>query len=390
MKMGYTGKNGETFAKKYSYVDNIMMTFLKWIALAGITLGLIGYAVVRFHPVWGGKPDEVSLARIKQSKAYDGGKFNNLEPTELLTGTEKQSMLKAMWQFIYSPKGKNPSEPLPTVALDKRQLSNGSAVWLGHSTTLFQTAGKLFMTDPVFYHASPIPFTVQPFKMTHRPTIDELPEIDAVLISHDHYDHLDYYAIREIDTKTRHFFVPLGVKAHLQRWGIADSKITELDWHGQAHLDDTVITFVPARHFSGRKLGEQDSTLWGGYVVKSPDISLYFSADSGYGKHFTDSIAKYAPFDFVMIENGAYDDRWSLIHETPEEAVAAVSDVNATKALPIHWGKFDLAEHQWKEPVERFIRAAAERNLDIATPKIGQVFYMKGELPKERWWESVK
>ena len=216
-----------------------------------------------------------------------------------------------------------------------------------------------------------------------------MPKIDAVLISHDHYDHLDYRTIQEIHTKTGHFFVPLGVKAHLQRWGVPANKITELDWNEQARLGDIRLTLVPARHFSGRTF-KRNTTLWGGYVVKSPDTNIYFSSDSGYGRHFADIIAQYGPFDFVMIENGAYNDDWALIHATPEHAVQAARDVQAIKVLPIHWGKFDLSEHHWKDPIERFLRAAAQQPaLDVTTPKIGQVFQLD-KLPKEKWWESVQ
>lgn len=147
---------------------------------------------------------------------------------------------------------------------------------------------------------------------------------------------------------------------------------------------------MPARHFSGRSLNNQDSTLWGGYVVKSSDLSLYFSADTGYGTHFAERIANYAPFDFVMIENGAYNEKWALIHEFPEQAVQAVQDVKAIKALPIHWGKFDLAEHHWTDSIERFLIEADAKNLDVATPKMGEVFNIFEDLPKEKWWERVK
>lgn len=369
-----------------------LLTFLKWLTISIVLLGIGVYAFLNLHPVWGGKPDEVSLSKMKASKHYDGEKFNNLEATPTITSEEEMSLWKWAYNHLTSPKDKNPQAPLPTMKLDNRQWQNGSAAWLGHSTTMFQTAGKKFITDPVFYRASPVPFTGTPFEMTHTPTIDELPEMDVVLISHDHYDHLDYQAIKEIvaKNKAKQFIVPLGVKAHLVRWGVLPETITELDWEEQTKVDDVTITLVPARHFSGRTLGAQSPTLWGGYVVKSPDLSLYFSADSGYGKHYAEIIAKYAPFDFVMIENGAYNEKWALIHEFPEQGVQALKDVGATKAMPIHWGKFDLAEHPWKDPIERFLTAAKPAGFEIATPKIGQQFQIHGDLPKERWWEEVK
>ncbi|OOF55863.1 MBL fold metallo-hydrolase [Rodentibacter genomosp. 2] len=364
---------------------------LKWFILLTAIIAVGVYAFLKFHPVWGGQPDVASMAKIQASKNYNGTQFQNLEPTPLLTSEEPVSIWQWAYNRLTATKGKNPSESLPTVKLDNNRWQNGSIAWLGHSSVIFQTGGKKFITDPVFYYDSPVPFTVEPFAMTNKPVIDDLPEIDVVLISHDHYDHLDYRAIKEIveKGKAKHFVVPLGVKAHLVRWGVAADMITELDWQEQTRVEGIAITFVPARHFSGREMNGQNQTLWGGYVVKSPDLSLYFSADSGYGKHYAEIIAKYAPFDFVMIENGAYDPKWALIHEQPEESVQALKDIQATKAMPIHWGKFDLANHPWKEPIERFLAAAESANFDIATPKIGQIFHIE-DLPKEKWWEAVR
>lgn len=369
-----------------------MITFLKYflacVAALCALIALGGWAFYKWHPVFGGQPDEISLTKMRASKAFNGETFDNLEPTPLMTSNEPPSIWRSAMRFLNPVEGKNPIQPLPTVPLNTAQLKNGSVVWFGHSTVLFQTDGKLFITDPVFHAASPLPMGGKPFAMTHAHTVAELPPIDGVLISHDHYDHLDYQAIQEIDAKTAHFYVPLGVKAHLQRWGVAEHKITEMDWNEQARLGNVAITLVPSRHFSGRTF-DRNTTLWGGYVVKSPDVSLYFSADSGYGKHFADIIAKHAPFDLAMMENGAYNTKWALIHSTPEQAAQAMHDIGAQKVLPIHWGKFDLSEHAWKDPIERFTRAAEEKSLEVATPKIGEVFQIEN-LPKEKWWESVQ
>lgn len=374
---------------KFAILFKYLLLCVAILGALGAVAALLGFAYYRLHPVFGGQPDEASLARIRASKAYDGAQFTNLEPTPLFTGDEQPSVFMALLKFVKPTPHKNPAQPLPTVPLNLSQLKNGSIAWLGHSSVLFQMGDLVFLTDPVFHNASPLPLTGRPFAMTHAPAVAGLPAIDAVLISHDHYDHLDYRAIQEIDSRTKRFFVPLGVKAHLQRWGVASRKITELDWHEQVHLGQTAIIFVPARHFSGRTL-RRNTTLWGGYVIKSPGMSLYFSADSGYGKHFLDIISKYAPFDFVMIENGAYNSKWALIHETPEQAAQAARDVKAMKVMPIHWGKFDLSDHPWKEPIERFLRAAQLHSLDVATPRIGQVFQMGQPLPKEKWRESVQ
>lgn len=369
-------------------LKRFILKFLIVVIVLAAVLAGAAFAFYKFHPVFGGTPDEASMAKIRASKAFNGSEFENLEPTPVVTSDDTPSIWEWGWSMLNPPPDKHPAKPLPTVALDKSQLQDGSVVWFGHSTTLFRMGGQTFITDPVFYKASPVPLTGKPFAMSHTPMVDELPDIDVVLISHDHYDHLDYDAIRGINAKTKRFIVPLGVKAHLQLWGVADEKITELDWNERTDAGNTAITFVPARHFSGRSF-DRNKTLWGGYVVKSPDLSLYFSADSGYGKHYADIIAQYGPFDFAMIENGAYDEGWKLIHEMPEEAVQAAGDVGAKRVMPIHWGKFDLANHHWKDPIERFTRAAAERNLQVATPKIGQVFQIANP-PQEKWWEGLE
>lgn len=371
---------------------SFIFSVIKWLLALAVVLGVSIWAFMQFHPVFGGKPDAESLAKIHASKNFDKAAqiFVNLEETPIQTAEEPITIPQWIWKTLNPPEGKKPTEPLPTVQLDNSKWRNGSVAWLGHSSTIFQTNGKRFITDPVFHQASPVPLIMEPFAMTHPPTLDQLPEIDVVLISHDHYDHLDYRTIQALKDKVAKFVVPLGVKAHLQRWGLENEKIVELDWDEKTVIDGVEIILVPARHFSGRSFDNQFSTLWGGYVVKSADLSLYFSADSGYGSHYSERVAQYAPFDFAMVENGAYNTRWSLIHEFPEQAVQAAKDVQAVRVMPIHWGKFDLAEHQWKEPIERFLAQSEKDGIQTTTPKIGEVFNIFEDLPQEKWWESVK
>ena len=369
---------------------NILLSVMKWLLLAAVVLAAAGWAFVTWHPVFGGKPDAASLAKIQASPQFDGRQFNNAEPTAMNTATgEQPSMLAWLTSVVSPPPGKHPAEPLPSVQPDFAHLQNGDFAWLGHSTVLFKIDGNTLITDPVFYRASPIPIAGSPFPLTHTPKTADLPVLDAVLLSHDHYDHLDYRAIKEIAPKAAHFYVPLGVKAHLQRWGIADDKITELDWHESAKLGDITFTLTPARHFSGRNFNNRFSTLWGSWVVKAPDLALFFNGDSGYGKHFSAIGEQYGPFDLALMENGAYNENWALIHMTPEQSLQAAQEVRASAVMPVHWAKFDLAYHGWKEPIERFMSAAEGKPLQTATPKIGEVFHIE-RLPQERWWESVK
>ena len=372
-----------------------LLKILKWLAIIVALLALAAWTFINFHPVFGGKPDEGSLKRIQASKAYNRalGKFENQEPTPLITSDYKPSLWNWVARMFESQQGQSPATPMPTVPLAADAMQkNGNIVWFGHSTVLFRLDNQTFLTDPVFYNASPLPLVgINPFKMTHRHSISELPPIDVVLISHDHYDHLDYRSIPKIDRIAKRFIVPLGVKAHLTRWGVDANKITEMDWDERTQAGNTQITLVPARHFSGRTMNERDLTLWGGYVIQAPDLKYYYSADSGYGKHYAAIAAQHAPFDLVMIENGAYDDNWAFIHEKPEETLQALHDLGGKKVLPIHWGKFDMANHGWKEPITRLLNdAQGQPEIQFATPKIGQVFNVNEPLPQEKWWQGVE
>lgn len=367
-----------------------MFLFKYFLAFLVVFLFAI-WAFLTFHPVFGGTPDAQSQARIEASKAYNGQHFENLEPTTVLTGDKPFSWRDWILDKLRTPKDKNPNQALPNLPLRADLLKDGAIAWLGHSTVLMQLDDKVLLIDPVFYEASPVPFVVRPFALENPITIEDLPPIDAVLITHDHYDHLDYRAIRELKDKVAHFVVPLGVKAHLVRWGIAGERIMELDWDETTEIGNNRITLVPARHFSGRRLGGDFSTLWGGYVLASPKFKLYLSGDSGYGKHYADRIAPYAPFDFVLIENGAYNASWKQIHEMPSETAKALKDIKASRFMPIHWAKFDLSDHNWKAPIEQLNQNLAnEDGIEMATPKIGQVFYLDEPLPKEKWWEGVE
>lgn len=326
---------------------------------------------------------------MQTSPAWRDGKFVNLEQTANQTGDFPWR--KAIQEMLFPPPGKNPAQPLPTLAFSADSLTEGKIVWFGHSTLLARIGGKTVLTDPVFYRASPFLFLGgKPFAFTETPRIADLPDIDIVLISHDHYDHLDYRAVRGLDGKTALFYVPLGVKAHLQRWGIADEKIVETDWYESAQNGEITLHYVPSRHFSGRKLETRNHTLWGGWIVQGAGISLYFGADGGYGSHFAEIAARFAPFDLVLLENGAYNEAWAQIHEMPEETFQAAQDVRAQRLMPIHWAKFDLSHHGWTEPVERLLKAAENSPMQILTPQIGQVFDIRRDTPQEFWWRGLK
>jgi L-ascorbate metabolism protein UlaG (beta-lactamase superfamily) len=252
-----------------------------------------------------------------------------------------------------------------------------------------KTSGVVIMTDPVFNRASPVVLIGNPFSLQNPIAIDDLPTVDAVIISHDHYDHLDYQAITDLSERVDRFFVPLGVKAHLQRWGVNGERISELDWYESELYRGLKLTLAPARHFSGRRFSNRNETLWGSWVIDSKTLSAYFSGDGGYSETFKTIGEKYGPFDIAFMENGAYNLNWANIHMMPEQTVQASIDLNARVLFPIHWSKFDLSVHPWDEPAIRITAEAKRRDVTVATPLIGEVFDLE-KLPQVHWWEALR
>lgn len=353
-----------------------------------LLFSLVAVAIIAFlylAPTFGAKPSGESISKIERSNQSYEGKFVNSVETMLSTRKPGDSMDLAT--YIFPDKNKNPTTPLPSIKFDKAQFETGDFVWFGHSTLMFRTNNLTIMSDPVFHRASPIPIGGKPFVMQATPAIDLLPPIDVVIISHDHYDHLDHLAITELASRVKLFLVPLGIQDHLRRWSVPAANIIELDWHENHSVADTIFTLTPARHFSGRGITNRNSTLWGSWVIQSPSTAVFYGGDSGYFDGFKIIGDQFGPFDIAFIENGAYDKQWSQIHMQPEESVQAAIDVNAKMLFPIHWGKFDLAKHPWKEPIERVVQIAEEKNMPIAASVIGRVFRLDS-IPFEAWWET--
>jgi L-ascorbate metabolism protein UlaG (beta-lactamase superfamily) len=262
--------------------------------------------------------------------------------------------------------------------------------WFGHSASLVEIAGQNLLLDPMLsVKMGPLSW-VTPTRYNPRLAItaEQLPPIAAVLISHDHYDHLDYQTILRLKDKTQHFYVPLGVGAHLLAWGVDPAKIHELDWHDSVRLPGLTIISMPARHFSGRGLTNRNSTSWSSWVIKSQTKRLFYSGDGGYGPHFQAIGREHGPFDLALMECGQYDAQWAQIHMLPEQSVQAALDVRAQVMLPVHWGAFTEAHHAWNEPVTRATAEAGRRRLPITTPELGQpVVLDAGPLPQARWWQ---
>ncbi len=219
--------------------------------------------------------------------------------------------------------------------------------------------------------------------------VDNLPLLDAVILSHDHYDHLDYETITELKDRVKHFYAPLGVGAHLEEWGVPGSAITEMDWWESTSHNGLELTLTPARHFSGRGFSRFE-TLWGSWVIAGRDQKVFFNGDSGYFPGFKEIGEKYGPFDITLMECGAYNEKWAEIHMMPEETVQAHLDLNGEILLPIHWGKFNLSLHPWKEPVERMTQKAKELGVRVCTPEVGDVICIGSRVPSSRWWENYQ
>ena len=390
-------------ALRHSRFVMLLLGILKYLIFIVSFLVILGVLFLKFSPVFGGHADTMTLSHMAKMTNFHQGKFENIESI-VVDGTgagvrddERLTLVDFVVNIFNPADGKHPKEPLPTLPLvDNLPIQNNSFTWLGHSTVLFKMGDKTIITDPVFYRVSPVALGGSPYAMTNLPETADLPNIDMVIISHDHYDHLDMKAIKDIHHRVANFLVPLGVKAHLVRWGVNAEKIQEFGWHDQKLIDGIEFSYVPARHYGGRSFTTKNSTLWGGWVVKSADFSLYYTGDSGYGKHFKDIGERYAPdggFDLMLVENGAYNVNWANVHMFPEQSVQAVIDAHAKLALPVHWGKYDLAYHPWSEPAKRFIQAADTKGVSYVTPKIGQNFVVKtdGTTDKfDQWWERVK
>ena len=291
-----------------------------------------------------------------------------------------------------------PAGKLPFVKTDLKKLYSAEPwlVWFGHSSYLLQIESKNLLIDPVFSgNAAPLSFMVKAFPGSNEYKIEDMPAIDYLILTHDHYDHLDFRTIRKLKGKVSKIFCSLGVGAHLMHWGVEENIITEMDWWQSEQLDKKIkLTAAPARHFSGRGI-KRGQSLWSSFILKTATHNLYLGGDSGYDSHFKDIGKQYGPFDLAILESGQYNTMWPLIHMLPEETVQAAVDLKAKAMIPVHWGKFRLGMHPWDEPVKRVLVKAEQINkaqgtgdqLQVATPKIGEPLLINGNYNTNNWWD---
>lgn len=334
----------------------------------------------------GRAPKGARLERIRHSPNYRNDGFQYLVPTEVMS--KNVSFVKMMGEFMRRPADTEPKSPMPHVRTDLRNLADGSLVWFGHSSYLLRVDGKNILVDPVFSKSiSPIGVMGKAFPGADIYSAADFPDIDLLVITHDHFDHLDFPTIRALLPRVSRCVATLGVGSHLEFWGMAPDRLTELDWWESFEFGGKIkLTSAPSRHFSGRTF-KRNQTLWGSFVLETGKHQIYLGGDSGYGPHFKMIGEKYGPFDLALLECGQYGPNWPLIHMFPEETVAASIDLGAKVLFPVHWGKFVLSTHAWNDPIKRAAKKAVEENVRVTAPRIGEVLKLGSENPTEAWWQ---
>lgn len=359
--------------------------------ILSITVVLIACIKIfhRIYPEFGAgvtKKDRKNYKKRTTSDYYNGFRF--FYPTEWKrTGLTEDNRI--------SKKESSPVDILPVNAPNlkkKSDIRQVSVTWFGHSTLLIQMHGKNILVDPVFCERASMFKFVGPKRYTEPPmTIEELPYIDVCLISHDHYDHLDMKSIKQIAKKTGRFLVPLGIDKHLIKIGIEEEKITNMTWWEEYELDGLTFVCTPCLHMSNRAIDDIREKLWSSWVLKDDYHQIYESGDTGYGGHFQEIQKRYGDFDLVMLDCAQYDKRWHTSHMYPEESAMAAVELRAKEVMPIHWCAFSLSSHGWDDPVERYVKAAEDKGLNLVTPKLGETMELKRvENFRECWWREYR
>jgi L-ascorbate metabolism protein UlaG (beta-lactamase superfamily) len=360
--------------------------------LTGGVLAVGGYAYLQL-PKFGVLPEGARLQAIERSPHYVNGTFQNLIDTPLRT--EDSSLVANVLSMLFDRNERlRPDTSVPTVKRDLKALAptQDVVVWLGHSSYFIQIGGRRILIDPVFsLEAAPAPHLNSAFAGSTPYSIDDMPEIDYLLITHDHWDHLDHPSVIALGDRTRHIVTGLGVGGFFEHWGYPRERIHEADWNSMLELDEGLrIHLLPARHYSGRML-MRNKTLWVAFALETPKRRLFFSGDSGYGPHFREIGERFGGFDLVALDTGQYDKRWPYIHMFPEEAALAAEDLHAEALLPAHVGRFSIAAHDWDEPLDQLEQLSQGKPYRLLTPRIGDLVFL--DEPAQRfdsWWESLR
>ncbi|WP_231490551.1 MBL fold metallo-hydrolase [Pedobacter sp. Leaf170] len=369
---------------------------IKWGLITIISLIAILFLVTYFYmkkPLFGKAAEGVRLERMKKSPHFKDGIFENIHATPAVT--EGYSTMGIIIDKLFTKYPRlTPVDSIPSKKVDLLNLpiDQDILVWFGHSSYFIQLDGKRILVDPVFSgNASPIPGTVVAFKGTERYKVEDLPDIDYLIISHDHYDHVDYQSLVELKSKTKKVICGLGVGADFEEWGYNLNDILEKDWNETIDLGDNFFVHTtPARHFSGRGF-TRNNTLWMSYVFQSPTMKIYIGGDSGYDTHYAEIGKKFGPIDLAILEDGQYDKKWKYIHLMPEQGLQAAKDLKAKRLFPVHSSKFVLANHPWDEPLVKITELNKKAQIPLVTPMIGEFVYLKNERQIfNQWWIGVK
>lgn len=319
---------------------------------------------------------------------YRDGQFHNAEMAPPVTRT--QSRMTLWYRFLFGKdEGAQPDGALPSQKTDLHKLADNAVIWMGHSSYFIRLDGKNYLLDPVFSdYASPVPHTNVAFRGSNIYRADDIPHIDYLLITHDHWDHLDYPTINALRGKIGQIVTPTGVGSYFEKWGFSRDNIFEGGWNSVLKKEGVEIHILPAQHFSGRFF-KRNQTLWASYAIITPHHRLYLGGDSGYGKHFKAIADKLGGFDVAILECGQYDKQWPFIHMAPEDTARAASDLQAKAVLPSHNSKFKLAHHRWNEPIARLTAASANQPWRLLTPKIGEPVELDNTRQTfSRWWDD--
>ena len=360
------------------------------ICLIVFTVLVWGIAIFMKQPKFGLPAKGIYKQSLEQSPQYRNGSFQNQSETPALTNGGNYWTVSRKFFFNKSKLNK-PPKALPSQKVNLHELNKDEdiLVWFGHSSYFMQLSGKRFLVDPVLSgSASPIPSTTRSFPGSDVYTTEDIPVIDYLFLTHDHWDHLDYATLQKLKPNIKTIITSLGVGSHLKHWGFTEEQIIEKDWFERTDLEDGFsIVHTPARHFSGRGF-KRNQSLWSSFVLQTPSIKIYLGGDSGYDEHFLSIGDKYGPFDLAILECGQYNEYWKHIHMMPEEVVQAGIDLRANKILPVHWGKFALSLHDWDDPINRVVAEGKKRQVDIIHPMIGESVQINATQAFIRWWDK--
>jgi L-ascorbate metabolism protein UlaG (beta-lactamase superfamily) len=378
-------------------VAKIIKKLTKWLMVSLSLLMILAIGIYMFlqTPIFGEHPNDEQIKSFAVSPQFNSKteEFQNRRPEVFAEMRANMSIPTMLAEWFEDRSGGRPEQLLPEVKPDLNAFlvpsDDTKLIWFGHSSFLLNMSGTIIMVYPMFSKvASPLGLIGERFQPPVL-SFEELPPIDIVLLSHDHYDHLDMGSIRYFADKDISFVAPLGLSSHLRSWGVPDAQIVEKDWWETHVISDVEFIAAPSQHFSGRDGIKNNSTLWASWIIRNKTSNLYFSGDSGFDTHFKTIGDRYGPFDLALVEDGQYNSRWPAVHLFPEEAAKASVDLKAKRAMPVHWGMFELSYHAWHDPITRFSKALAETDVALVTPLIGQTIEINEDLSNKNWWEEL-